>query len=150
MLKADSSYSAMQAIASIVTLVLAFWAQTASADLGGTSGLIAPGAALFGDDLIGIADRETLLAQQKTSESLSRCALHDSDSLRVRTIDATALDAPVPGLASDLAVNTRVRTCYGVSVTITSFGGGEWDAHLDSFCDAAPGTDPSSGSSEEP
>ncbi|MFQ5635116.1 MAG: hypothetical protein ACE5G3_07280 [Gammaproteobacteria bacterium] len=40
-----------------------------------------------------------------------------------------------PGVTGDLAVRTLIRTCGGVSVTITSFGGGDWGRRLDSLCD---------------
>ena len=51
------------------------------------------------------------------------------------TADAMALD-------SGYAVQTRIRTCQGVTVTITSFGGGDWVGDLDGFCDEpAPSED---------
>lgn len=50
----------------------------------------------------------------------------------------------------DAVVRTRVRTCLGISVTITSFGGGGWDRGLDTFCDAADADDAGTLAEESP
>ena len=41
----------------------------------------------------------------------------------------------------DAAVHTQIQTCQGVSVTITSFGGGDWADDLDELCDDKPVAD---------
>jgi hypothetical protein len=69
---------------------------------------------------------------------------HDTRSRPRRRLSASSIlmtdgEEAVP---ADAVVRTRVRTCLGISVTITSFGGGDWDRGLDTFCDAADPDDP--------
>ena len=58
---------------------------------------------------------------------------------RVRSSSVMAVDSDWS--RPDTAVHTQIQTCQGVSVTITSFGGGDWADDLDEFCDASPNTD---------
>jgi len=71
---------------------------------------------------------------------------------RMRSVSAVVPeDTQVPPVVgSDLAVRTRIQTCQGVAVTITSFGGGEWDQDIEAFCDEASIADDTSEQSDTP
>jgi len=64
---------------------------------------------------------------------------------RMRAVSAVATEAVrwPPGVGSDFAVHTQIQTCQGVSVTITSFGGGGWDQDIEAFCEETSHADTS-------
>jgi len=65
---------------------------------------------------------------------------------RRRAVSAVSADEVQlhPRVGSDVAIHTRIQTCQGVAVTITSFGGGDWDQDMEAFCDETSNADDTS------
>jgi len=126
----------MRAFILVCALAALLGSYGADANLGATKG-----AARVNAVELGINDVATLRAEQAEADanqvSGSRPARRQSASSVMTTVGGQAMR----GRASDLAVRTRIRTCQGISVTITSFGGGEWDQGLDAFCEEADADD---------
>lgn len=95
--------------------------------------------------MVRVGDAAALLSQQVGAEE--DAGLLPRPRRRIAPADVGV--SVLPGMPSGLAVHTRIQTCNGVSVTITSFGGGDWDEELDSFCDESASTDESTELAEE-
>jgi len=122
-----------------LTITCALISMTWSSGVFANYGMQADDARLDRPDL-SITDASVLLSEQSMSDAqgivLPRARRWQS------TVSATAsADFSLDGSGSDQAVHTRVQTCEGVSVTITSFGGGDWDRDLDAFCDDSASPD---------
>lgn len=110
----------------------------ADANLGATNG-----AARSNASNLRVNDAAALNAEQANVNAAGDPRSRPRRRPSASSVPTTNDERPMPAGASDLAVRTRIRTCQGVSVTITSFGGGDWDHGLDAFCDEPePGDDP--------
>ncbi len=93
------------------------------------------GAGQASENLIDINDVATLTATQASIGASQELRSRPRRRLSASRIATTDDGHSMPGIASDLAVHTRIQTCQGVAVTITSFGGGDWDQRLEALCD---------------
>lgn len=87
------------------------------------------------DSALHINDVATLNAAQASLDTPRELRSRPRHRRSASPISTTDDGHPLPGIASDLAVRTRIQTCQGVVVTITSFGGGDWDQGLGAFCE---------------
>lgn len=69
---------------------------------------------------------------------------------RPRAVSAAAGDSASGNPVGGVGVRTRIETCQGIAVTITSFGGGGWDQDIDSVCDESAAADGAPERSENP
>jgi hypothetical protein len=88
-------------------------------------------------------DVATLTAAQASIDASQQLRSRPRRRLSASPIATTDDGHSMPGSASDLAVHTRIQTCQGVAVTITSFGGGDWDQGLDALCEESEPADES-------
>ncbi|MBT8444957.1 MAG: hypothetical protein HKN81_06320 [Gammaproteobacteria bacterium] len=120
----------MRAIIFVCALAALLGSYGADANLG------APvGAGRTKDTGLDINDVAALNAAQSSMDASGALRSHRGRRLSVSPIPTSDDGQSLQRIASDVAVHTRIQTCQGVAVTITSFGGDDWDAGLDTLCE---------------
>lgn len=116
----------MRAFIIACALAALFGSYGADANLGES------GARAAGDEqLLALNEPLTIIDDTAGAQAESDPAPRPRRRTRAVSSGATEGEAPSPGVG----VHTRIQTCQGVAVTITSFGGGDWDQGVESFCE---------------
>jgi len=110
----------MRAIIFVCALAALLGSYGADANLGASAS-----AGQANENSLDITDVATLTATQASIGASQELRSRPRRRLSASRIATTDDGHSMPGIASDLAVHTRIQTCQGVAVTITSFGGGD-------------------------
>jgi len=92
------------------------------------------GASRASDSLQRVNDVATLNAAQANLDASQSLKARPTRRLSIASPSADGGDK-MSGVNSDRPVRTRIETCQGLKVTITSFGGGDWGREIDAVCE---------------